>query len=189
MISMESTTILAQGEGSTFHLLWPAMPDLVWGTVAFLIVATAIYKFAWPAFMSTLDERAEKIENGLKAADIARAEIAEERADLDEQIRNAHRDAEQIREKATANAKSIVSDAQAQARTEAGQIIDTAQRRIVADTDAARRTLRSDVGALATELASRIVGESLTDVELAKRVTDRFLDELEASTVPATQEA
>lgn len=62
-----------------------------------------------------LDERAEKIEHGIKAAEIARVEIDAERADLADQIRDAHRDAEQIREKATANAKAIVADAQEQA--------------------------------------------------------------------------
>ncbi|QJC21371.1 F0F1 ATP synthase subunit B [Arcanobacterium buesumense] len=186
---MLSSTILAVTEGSGFSLLVPAVPDLIWGTVAFLIVALAIYKFAWPSFIAMLDERAEKIEHGIKAAEIARVEIDAERADLADQIRDAHRDAEQIREKATANAKAIVADAQEQARFDADQILDIAHRRIAADTDAARRTLRSDVGALATDLAARIVGEALTDSELAQRVTDRFLDELEVSTISAHQEA
>ncbi|QRV02509.1 F0F1 ATP synthase subunit B [Arcanobacterium phocisimile] len=183
---MTSTTILAEGGNS---LLIPALPDLVWGTVAFVIVAISIYKLAWPTFMATLDERAEKIEKGLHAADAARAEIADQRAGLEEEIRDAHRDAEQIREKANAHAKAIMTDAQSQAHTSADQIIDNAHRRIAADSDAARRVLRAELGVLATELATRIVGESLTDSELAQRVTDRFLDELEASTPSAPQEA
>ncbi|WP_216430087.1 ATP synthase F0 subunit B, partial [Arcanobacterium phocae] len=103
---MISSTILATEGHSTFSLLVPAMPDLIWGTVAFLIVAIAIYKFAWPSFSATLDERADKIENGIKAAEIARAEIAQERAGIDEQLRDAHREAELIREKAADNAKT-----------------------------------------------------------------------------------
>lgn len=185
---MDATTILAAGEGGTFNLLVPPLADLLWGTVAFAIVAVAIYKFAWPAFSRMLDERTEKIEKGLKAAEIARAEVASEREDLADQIRDAHRDAAEIRAKARDNAKAIVTDAQAQARSEADQILGNAQRRINADTDAAKRSLRSDVGALATELAGRIVGESMTDQELAKRVTDRFLDELETTLAPANQE-
>ncbi|USR79717.1 F0F1 ATP synthase subunit B [Arcanobacterium pinnipediorum] len=183
---MTSTTILAEGSQS---LLLPALPDLVWGTVAFVIVALSIYKLAWPTFMATLDERADKIEKGLHAADQARAEIADQRAGLEEEIRDAHRDAEQIREKAHTHAKAIMAQAQSQAHSSADQILENAQRRISADTDAARRVLRADLGILATELATRIVGESLTDQELARRVTDRFLDELEASTASSPQEA
>ncbi|MDK6374348.1 F0F1 ATP synthase subunit B, partial [Actinotignum timonense] len=46
----------------------PAIPDLLWGTVSFLIVAIAVYKFAWPTLTKMLDERREKIEEGLLAA-------------------------------------------------------------------------------------------------------------------------
>ncbi|SDU77595.1 F-type H+-transporting ATPase subunit b [Arcanobacterium phocae] len=189
MIRMISSTILATEGHSTFSLLVPAVPDLIWGTVAFLIVAIAIYKFAWPSFSATLDERADKIEKGIQAAEIARAEIAQERAGLGEQLRDAHREAEVIRERATDNAKTIVAQAQAQAHSEAGQILEVARRRIEADSDAARRTLHSEVGTLATDLAARIVGEAITDSALAQRVTDRFLDELEAAMIPANQEA
>lgn len=186
MIAMTAGILASGGSG---HLLLPAIPDLIYGTLAFVIVALGIYKFAWPSFMEMLDERAEKIDQGLKAAEIARAEVADERQTLADEVRNAHRQAAEIREKAQTNAKTIVADAQAQARTEADQILDGAQRRIDAEADSAKRALRSDIGALATELAGRIVGESLTDQELAKRVTDRFLDELEASLLPTSQEA
>ena len=187
MISMFGATATYEAE-EQFSLLLPAAPDLIWGTVAFAIIAVIIYKLAWPTFMRPLDERTVTIEKGLKAAEIARAEVAQERADLDEEVRQAHRDAAQIRETAQANAKSIVAEAQGQAQSQANDILTASQRRIDADADAARRALRSDVGLLATELASRIVGESLTDSELANRVTDRFLAELEASVAPVQQE-
>lgn len=173
--------ILATEGASSFHMLLPALPDLIWGTVAFVIVATVIYKLAWPKFIALLDERTEKIDNGLKAAEIARAEISAEREVLADEITNAQRDAALIREKAQDNAKSIVGAAQLKARTEAQTIIDAAQLRINADTEAATRTLQSDIGSIATNLAGKILGEAITDQALASRVIDRFLDELEES--------
>ena len=56
-------------------LLVPASYDLIWGTVAFVIVAFVVYKKAWPTFIEMLDERREKIEDGLLAAERAREEI------------------------------------------------------------------------------------------------------------------
>ena len=176
--------VLLQAEeeaAGAFNIVLPALPDLIWGSLAFLIVAVVVYKLAWPTFASTLDERREKIEEGLEAAQVAHEEVALERAKLEDQLADAHREAAEIREKAQANAKSIVADAQAKARVDAEGIIGGAQRRIAADTDAAKRTLRSDVGLMATQLAERIIGESLTDEALAHRVVDRFIDDLELS--------
>lgn len=181
--------LFQEAEGSTFSIVLPALPDLIWGTVAFAIVAVVVYKLAWPTFASTLDERREKIENGLKAADIAKAEVEQERSKLSDQVAQAHIEASELREKAQANAKTIVSDAQAKARVEAESIIAGAHTRIAADTDAAKRTLRSDVGVVATQLAERIVGEALVDEAMARRVIDRFLDDLEAGEAAAPSNA
>ncbi|MFP7696895.1 F0F1 ATP synthase subunit B [Trueperella sp. LYQ143] len=178
---MQSAT-LASGGG--FSII-PAIPDLIWGSLAFVIVAIAIYKFGWPSFSAMLDERSEKIDEGLRAAQEARAEVADQQAQLTEKIRQAQREAAGIREHAQDNAKAIVHDAQTKARDEAEGIIANAQRRIDADTAAAMSALEGDVGKLATELAGRIVGEAITDEAMARRVIDRFLDELEA-TAPTT---
>ncbi len=165
-----------------YHLLVPALPDLIWGTFAFLIVATAVYKFAWPSFRSMLDERAQKIDEGLRAAEEARAEIADQRAQIQDEIREAQREAAGIRELAQENAQAIIAEAQNRANSEADNILTKAQRRIDADAESAMRTLEGDVGVLATELAGRIVGEAIQDEGLAHRVIDRFLDDLAATT-------
>ena len=139
-------------------LLLPAAPDLIWGTVAFVVIAVAVYKLAWPTFLNVLDERRQKIDEGLRAAAIARDEVEAERAKLAEERNEAHREAAAIREQAQANA-----------------------RQIAADTDVARRTLQSEVGTLASDLASRIVGAQMVDEQISKKVVDSFLDELEAA--------
>ncbi|MDD7464713.1 MAG: F0F1 ATP synthase subunit B [Actinomycetaceae bacterium] len=171
----------AASGAESFNIILPALPDLIWGTVAFVIVAVVVYKFAWPTFSSTLDERREKIEHGLRAAEIAKEEVAKEREDLADEVNQARIEAGDIREKAQANAKSILADAQAKAASQASGIIESAHSRIAADADAAKRALRGDVGVMATELAGRIVGEAIADEALARRVIDRFIDELEAA--------
>src|SRR5437773_7324871 len=68
-----------------------------------------------------------------------------------------------------------------QAQAEARRITESAQAQIEAERQQALTALRTEVGNLATELASRIVGESLTDEARQSRMVDRFLDELEVS--------
>lgn len=169
-------------------LLVPASYDLIWGTVAFLVVAWVVYKKAWPTFIATLDERREKIEDGLLAAERAREEIKAEREQLADEVTAARKDAARIREDAQENAKSIVADARSKANAEAQRILEQASRQIETDRATAEGSLRTDVGALATTLAGRIVEANVADRDISRQVVDRFLDELEATT-PANTEA
>ena len=68
-----------------------------------------------------------------------------------------------------------------QAQAEARRITESAQAQIEAERQQALTALRTEVGNLATELAGRIVGESLTDQARQSRMVDRFLDELEVA--------
>ncbi|NLW12956.1 MAG: F0F1 ATP synthase subunit B, partial [Trueperella sp.] len=101
----------------------------------------------------------------------------------------AQREATGIRELAQDNAQAIVAEAQNRANSEAENILLKAQRRIDADSVSAMRDLEGDVGVLATELASRIVGEAIQDDGLAHRVIDRFINELAATTPEYAKEA
>jgi F-type H+-transporting ATPase subunit b len=68
-----------------------------------------------------------------------------------------------------------------QAQAESRRIIEAAQAQIAAERQQALATLRTEVGSLATELASRVVGESLADTARQGRMIDRFLVELEGN--------
>lgn len=163
-------------------LVVPAIPDLVWGTVSFVIVAVAVKVLAWPTFMRVLDERTRKIEDGLSAAAQAEEKIAHERQLLADQVDDAQREAAQIREKAQANAALIIEEAKKNAAIEAARVTSGAQRQIEADTQVAKSLLRQEIGTLATELAGRIVNQQALDSEVSSRVIESFLDELEEET-------
>ncbi len=172
-------TLMAQEAKNPFL---PEIADLIWGTVSFAIIFVAVYKLAWPTFMRVLDERGQRIDEGLRAADLARQEVDAERARLEDERNAALREAADLIDRARANAAEIVADAHKDATAERGRILEAAGRQIAADTETARRSLQSEVGSLASELASRIVGAQAVDENISRRVVDAFLDELEAST-------
>ena len=74
-----------------------------------------------------------------------------------------------------------------QANAEATRIVDSAKKQTEADRQAAAVSLRSDVGRLSTDLASKIVGESLHDEARQKGIVDRFLAELESGALKPTK--
>ena len=164
------------------NVLLPASYDILWSAVCVAVIAFFLVKYAVPRLTGMLDERAGKIEAGLAQAEQAQQAAAAAEVQIAEEIGQARREAAALREQAQEEGKQIVAEARGKAQAEADRVTASAQRQIEADSQAAQISLRSDVGMLASELASRIVGESVTDQALQSRVIDRFLDELEAQT-------
>ncbi|WP_407705362.1 F0F1 ATP synthase subunit B [Actinomyces urogenitalis] len=179
----------ASGAPEGIWLFIPHLPDLVWGTVAFLLIAVVLLKYALPRFTEVMDERTRKIEEGLALADKAKADQHDAELQAARLVDEARREAAQIRDQAQDEARAIVAQARTEAQAESSRAVEAAQRQILADKQAAQISLRSDVGLLATSLAEKIVGEQLSDAATSSRVIDRFLDSLEADTDAAAQAA
>jgi len=173
-------------ETEELNPLLPETYDIIWSLVIVVILFFVFQKYALPKFQAILDERAEKIEGGLQHAEAAQAEAAALRAEYEQQLADARTEAARIKEAARVEGGAIAAEIKAKATADAARTVETAQRQIEAERQQAAVSLRADVGALATELASKIVGESLEDTARQSRVVDRFLEDLEASTVAAT---
>jgi F-type H+-transporting ATPase subunit b len=171
---------LAADTASTNPLL-PSWPEFIIGTILFVLVFGLLARMLMPRITKTLAERTELIEGGLNRADEAQAEA---KALLDQyrrQLEDARRDAARLREEAREQGAQIIAEMREQAQAEARRITESAQAQIEAERQQALTSLRTEVGTLATELASRIVGESLTDEARQSRMVDRFLDDLEVA--------
>ena len=95
----------------------------------------------------------------------------------------ARQQAAEIRTQAQADKAAIIEEARAEARTAAQAVTEQAREAsIEADKAKAISELRGSVGTMAADLASRIVGESVSDDARASRVIDRFIDDLDSST-------
>jgi F-type H+-transporting ATPase subunit b len=173
-------------EPQGIDLFLPAPYDLFWSAVVLVIIAAVFYKLVLPQMNKVLDERATLIEGGIEKAEAAQKQADEALAQQQALLAEARADAAQVREEARAEGTAIVKELRAKASEEAERVTETARRQIEADRQAASVSLRNEVGALATDLASKIVGESLEDSARQSRVVDRFLDELEASQAVAS---
>lgn len=173
-------------EPQGIDLFLPAGYDLLWSSVTLLIIAVVFYKFVLPPMNKILDERSALIEGGIEKAEAAQRQADEALAQQQALLAEARAEAAQVREEARAEGTAIIKDLKVKASEEAERVTETARRQIEADRQAASVSLRTEVGALATDLASKIVGESLEDSARQSRVVDRFLDELEASQAVAS---
>jgi len=172
---------LPEEEAETHSVLIPAVPDLVWGSIAFLLIlGFMLWRFV-PLINKALDARTEAIAGGIKKAEEAQAEA---KAALDKytaQLAEARTEAGKIREEARDDAKRIRAELVDAAQTDAARIVANAQVQIEAERAAALVSLRGEVGTLALDLASGVIGESLSDDKKASSVVDRFLADLAAA--------
>lgn len=161
--------------------LLPATYDMVWSAIVFLILFVAFWKVFLPKVQVMLDARAEAIEGNIAKADEAQAKAEAALQEYTAQLASARQEAGEIRDAARADGAKIVSKAKEDAITEQARITQAAQAQIEAERQSAVVSLRKDVGSLAIDLASSVVGESLTDDQKASALVDRFLADLEAS--------
>jgi F-type H+-transporting ATPase subunit b len=160
--------------------LIPADYDIIWSSVIFVALLIVVAVFVVPRLNKALDARAEAIEGGLKKAEEAQAAATAARDEYNAQLAEARAEAARIREQARTDGAAILAELKEQAQAEANRIAANAQVQIEAERAAALVSLRAEVGTLALDLASGVIGESLSDDKKASALVDRFLADLEA---------
>ncbi len=159
--------------------LRPDLTELIIGAISFFVVFGALAKVLMPRISTTLEERTDKIEGGLRRAEEAQAEANRMLEQYRAQLADARHEASRLREEAKEQGAQIKAELRAEGEAERQRIVAAAHAQLDADRQQAITALRAEVGALAVELASRIVGESLEEEARQRRTVDRFLAQLE----------
>ncbi|GAB3954856.1 F0F1 ATP synthase subunit B [Streptomyces sparsus] len=165
--------------------LFPVWPEVVIGLLAFGIVFFVFAKKLLPAINKALEERHAKIEGGIENAEALQAEAQQTLEEYREQLKDARHEAARLRQEAQEQGAALIAEMRAEGQRQREEIVAAGHTQIEADRKQASLALRQDVGKLATDLAGRLVGESLEDHARQSRVIDRFLDELESTATNA----
>ena len=165
--------------------LGPLLPhylsEIVVGIVLMLLIYVLMRKAVVPAFEKMYEERSNKIEGGMQRAAAAEAKAEAALAEYSDQLAAAREEAARIREDAKNQSATVLADAREKASKESQRILEAGRAQLEAERAQLVHDLRGEVGGMATVLAGKIVGESLTDDERAMRTVDRFLAELESA--------
>ena len=147
--------------------------------ISFAIIVFVMYRYIIPPINRAMTARQDAIRKEFAEADQARENAEAAEREFKAQIADARHAAAKIREEAREQGAAIIAEAREQAQVEAARIVEHGHTQLAAERQQTVTTLRAEVGSLATELAGRIVGESLEDDERSTRVVDRFLADLE----------
>lgn len=156
-------------------LFTPALPELIWGGIAFLIVLFVLMKFAFPALKKGLKDRSEKIQGDLDAASRAREDAEAEAAQYRSQIGDARSEASTIIEDARADAERIRREVVQRAEAEAADVKARAAEDVRLAQERAMSDLRSQVADISIGLAEKVVERNL-DRATQEALVESFID-------------
>ena len=157
--------------------------------IAFAIIVFLLAKYVVPPINRAMTARQEAIRKDF--ADLEKAENDARRAEKEykDQLADAKHEAARIREDAREQGAAIIADMRKQAQEESDRILRHARAQLDAERQQAVAALRTELGSMATELAGRIVGESLEDDDRRARTVERFISALEQDSATAATPA
>ncbi|MBS0229172.1 MAG: F0F1 ATP synthase subunit B [Proteobacteria bacterium] len=125
--------------------------------IAFFAVAWMVMKFGWPHIIGAIEERQQKIAEGLAAAENARKDLAQAQDKAGEELKAARVKANEIIDQANARAAQLVEAAKLEAIAEGNRQKAQAEAEIEATANRAREDLRKQVSALAVSGAEKLL--------------------------------
>lgn len=154
----------------------PSMTEFVPMLVAFIILCVVLGKFGWPMFNAMLEKRESTIKGDLEKAEAARIESERALSEYKAQLEEAKAQAAKIVADAKATGEAVKADITAKAQVEADQMIAKAKVAIEAEKKAAVAELQSSVADTSIAVASRLIGENLSDDE-HRKIIERYVNE------------
>lgn len=160
--------------GEAIEALGINLPQLVAQVANFFVLLVILRLTLYKPILRMLDERRQKIAEGLNAADVARAEAAAAQANIQAQLDTARKEGQDL----VANAQTIAARLQAEAREQAARDREAALERARAEIDLERdraiAELRQEFADITVSAAEKVIGQAV-DRQAHQRIIDETL--------------
>ncbi len=145
----------------------------------FLVIIVVIYRYIVPPLRKAMTARQATIGSEFDEARKAKEDAEAAETKYKKSIGRAEQEAAQLRDSARAQSEQILEELGAKAHQEAERIAERGRQQLAAERDRLVRELRTEMGTLAVDLASKIVHDFLADEARRGATVDRFLDDLD----------
>jgi F-type H+-transporting ATPase subunit b len=146
-------------------------------TIAMLIFVWFCMKLIWPVLLKAMDERREKIAEGLAASDRAEKELEAAKIEAGEEIRVAREKAGEIVDQANQRHSQILDQAKQDAVSERNRQVAAGEAEIAQSANQAREALRAQVASLTVLGASRLLEKEI-DADVHRKLLDELIAEI-----------
>ncbi len=151
----------------------------IWMFVSFLILLFILWKFAWPAILKGVDERANLIDKGGEYAQNAKEQLDNAQEESKKYIADARHQQAEIIAEANKMKSQIIAQAHDEAKKEAQKVMDSAKVSIEQSRKEAEAKLRDQVSQFALDIAQKVTRGQLENSSAQKKLVNQLLDEIE----------
>jgi F-type H+-transporting ATPase subunit b len=144
--------------------------------ITFAILVWFISRYLWGPLTRMMQDRTQRIADGLAAAERGQQELARAQARFQDTLQQAKNEATELIAQAQKRAADIIEEAKAQAQLEGERIIEAARAEIEQEANRTKEQLRGEVVAIALAGASKILGREV-DAKAHNDLLDRMLAE------------
>lgn len=160
------------------ELVTPAIGQIFWGGIVFIILLVLLGKFAWKPILSSVNEREKSIDEAIKLADKTKAEMKQLQAQNESLLKEARAERDKMIKEASETSKRVIAEARDEAKKQHDKIVSDAQQVIASEKAAAIAELKTTVAALSLEIAETIVKGELSTDEKQKALADKLAEDI-----------
>ena len=157
-------------------LVTPDVGLLFWTLVSFTILYLILRKFAWWPILGAVKEREESIKAALDAADNAKKEMENLKADNEKILNEAKIERETMLKEAREMKSKLISDAEDEAKIKAKKMVEAAKTAIQNEKNSAMNELKNTVVDLSVGIAEKLISEELADKDKQLKMIEEILD-------------
>ena len=158
-------------------LVTPDVGLLFWTLVSFTILYLILRKFAWGPILGAVKEREESIKAALDAADNAKKEMENLKADNEKILNEAKTEREAMLKEAREMKSKLISDAENEAKVKAKSMVEAAKTAIQNEKNSAMNELKNTVVDLSVGIAEKLISEELADKDKQLKMIEEILDD------------
>jgi F-type H+-transporting ATPase subunit b len=157
VLAAATTTVNVQSKNP----ILPSVPELVWGSLSFIVVFVLMAKFAFPAVKKTMDARTEHIRDSLSSAEKAKTDAQGVLDEYQRQLADAKTEANRIIEESRQTAEALRRDLLTKAEAEVADVRQRAARDIELAKERAMAELGTQLTQMTIELAEKVVRHNI----------------------------
>lgn len=159
------------------NLLTPEPGLVFWMLLSFGIVLFVLGKFGFPVIVNMIDKRKNYIDESLKSAEAANAQLAGIKEEGERILNKAQKQQNDILNEAQEMRKKIILDAEKEAFVRVKKMIDDAQESIEKEKENAIREIQNQIAALSINIAEKVLRKNLEDKPAQQEFIDKLVQE------------
>lgn len=160
------------------ELITPGIGLIFWQTVTFLVVLFLLNRFAWKPILRSLNDREGRIEDSLRAADRARLEMQNLKAENEKLLAQARVERDKMLKEAAEAGNRLVEMAKEKATQEGNRMIEQARETINNEKNKAMTEINNQAAILSIEIAERILKRELKDPAAQQQLVKQYMGDI-----------